>query len=449
MFTHALITVLLSINSAWCQSTPAYLKPNNPAPTGHFDLKILKSRAIGIDQFEWLWVRDAKGHNGWLLKSSALLPLDFSRQALLMKGQAIHSKPEDLLVPQKSLNQSQIVTLVDRFRDWYKIIYLENDIKYYGWVRSRFLNPHSKDAGYFFSTVETHLRMEPKMKAQILKNIEPGLPIIPISIKEDWALVEFAGTKGYIPFKNIKSRMDVSIKVRTDKGYFQPHASLYKNKILEIFSNPVWVGTGAYSIDLKEKPDMGSNTVTVIEPWQSLALQGYSVKKWSKSNIPHWGDLWWPETTIESNVEIIESVRPQLTYLKKSDIYQIEKSPVVPNLVFASTTHGVYRSFDGKSWYPLNDFKHGFPIKVANDGTLFVADQVSFDHGESFSHFIRWDKVFDTMPNNSKLSSGPVQIINVEPNPNNHRNITLSLKVGTNKYLQIYTPDMGQSWRLR
>lgn len=433
----------------FAQSTPVYLSPHNPAPTGHFDLKLLKKRATHYDQYEWLWVRDEKGNNGWVLKASALLPLDFSRQAILGKGEPIHPQPRNFNLPQKTLDQPQIVSIVKRHRDWYRIIYKDGDKKYFGWVRSRYLSPYSKDAGFFFSTAETHLRAEPKIKSKILQKIDPGLPIIPLNTKGDWALVNFAGKKGYIPLQNLKSRLDVAIKVRTSKGYFKPNPKLYQHKVLEIFANPIWVGSGAYTLELKAKPDMGSKTVTQVAPWQNLILQGYSIKKWGKSHVPRWGELWWPDTTIESNVEIIENLTAQSVRLRTSEIYQIEKSPVIRGLRFAAATHGIYRSFDGKQWYPLTQFKTGFPIKVAQNGTLFVGDQVSFDHGESFQHFIRWDLVFDSIPQLSKNTKGPIQILNVEPNRKNHKQITLSLRLGSNKYMQLYTPDFGKNWRLR
>ncbi len=444
-----LVFSLCTAVSAYSQSTPVFLTPHNPAPTGHFDLKMLRKRAVAFDQYEWLWVRDQKGNNGWILKASALLPLDFSRQAILGKGEPIHPQPRNFKLPQKTLNQSQIVTLVKRHRDWYRIIYKENDKNYYGWVRSRYLSPYSKDAGYFFSTVETHLRSEPRMKSKILTKIDPGLPIVPLNTKGEWALVRFGKNKGYIPLRNLKSRLDVAIKVRTAKGYFKPHPDLYKQKVIEIFANPIWVGSGAYSMDLKQQPNMASKTVAQVEPWQDLILQGYSIKKWGKSHVPRWGELWWPDTTIESNVEIIENLTAQSVRLRNSEIYQIEKSPTIKGLRFAAATHGVYRSFDGKKWYPLPQFKNGFPIKVAKNGTLFVGDKVSFDHGESFRHFIRWDLVFDSVPQLSKIAKGPIQILNVEPNQRNHNQITLSLRLGNNKYMQLYTPDFGKNWRLQ
>jgi SH3-like domain-containing protein len=444
------LSLLLSTHIfAHAQSTPVYLKPHNPSPTGHFDLKSLKKRVIAYDQFEWLWVKDPQGRNGWILKSSALLPLDFSRQAILPKGEAIYPQPRHFELPQKTLNQSQIVNLVKRYRDWYKIVYIENKQKFYGWVRSRYLSPYSKDPGYFFSTVETHLRVAPQSKSRILTKIEPGLPIVPLNTKGDWALVRFNNQKGYIPLQNLKSRLDVAMKVRTPEGYFKPHPSLYKNKVVEIFSNPIWVGSGAYSMELKAKPDMGSATVAQVAPWQTLILQGYSIKKWGKSFVPRWGELWWPETTIESNVEIIENLSAEAVRLKTSEIYQIEKSPVIKGLRFASGTKGVYRSFDGQNWHPLKPFKNGFPIKVAHNGTLFVGDKVSFDHGESFQHFIKWDRVFQSVPNKSKLAGSPIQILNVEPHSKSHQQVTLSLRVGGNKYIQLYTPDLGKNWRLR
>lgn len=443
-----LFSLLVSV-VAQAQSTPVYVTPHNPAATGHFDLKMLKKQAIAYDQFEWLWVRDEKGHNGWILKASTLLPLDFSRQAILGKGEPIHPQPRNFNLPQKTLPQAQIVTLVKRHRDWYKIIYKDGAQNFYGWVRSRYLSPYSKDAGYFFSTQETHLRQQPQYKSHIIEKIDPGLPIIPLNTKGEWALVQFNKKTGYIPLKNLKSRLDVAMKVRTQKGYFQPHPSLYQQKVLEIFANPIWVGSGAYSLELKQEPDMGSKTVAQVPPWQNLVLQGYSIKRWGKSHVPNWGELWWPDSTIESNVEIIKTLTPQAIRLKVSEIYQIEKSPVIKGLRFASATHGVYRSFDGQNWHPLKPFKNGFPIKVAANGTVFVGDKVSYDHGESFQDFVRWDLVFDSVPNKNRLGQGPIQILNVEPNMKNPKQVTLSLRVGNNKYMQFYTPNLGKSWRLR
>ena len=449
MRSFVFLGIFLSHFSLFAQSTPVYLKPNNPAATGHFDQKLLKKRLISYDQFEWLWVRTPTGKNGWILKASALLPMDFSRQAVLNKGEGIYPQPRNFKLPQFNLDQSQVVALVERKRDWFKIIYKRDGQNYYGWVRSRYLSPYSKDSGFMFSTHETHLRSKPQMKSSILAKISPGESIIPLNTKESWALVKFQGKKGYIPLQNLKSRIDVAIKVRTPKGYFKPHPSLYKEKVIEIFSNPLWVGTGAFTLDLKKEPSMSSPTVERVNPWASLILQGYSIKKWGKSHISRLGEVWWPESTIESNVEIITQINQKVTKLRSSEVYQIEKSPIVPGLKFASATQGVYRSFDGKNWYPLKGFKSGYPIKVAANGTLFVADKVSFDHGESFQNFVRWDLVFGSMPNKNGISQGPIQILNVEPNLKNHNQVTLSLKVGSNRYLQFYTPDLGKNWRLR
>ncbi len=444
-----LMLILITPLMAFPQSTAVFLKPHSPAPTGHFDLKLLKKRALQYDQFEWLWVRDQKGNNGWVLKSSTLLPLDFSRQAILSKGEPVHPEPKNYQLPQKTLAQSQVVALIQRHRDWYKIVYKDQGKNYYGWVRSRYLSPYSKDGGYFFSTVETHLRAKPQMKSKILQKVDPGLPIIPLSTKDEWALVSFGKKKGYIPLRNIKSRLDVAIKVRTPKGYFKPHNDLYKDKVLEIFTNPIWVGSGAYSLELKEQPSMTAATLAVVEPWQTLTLQGYSIKKWGKSHVSRWGELWWQDSTIESNVEIIQNLAPQQTRLKKSEIYQIEKSPIIPGLQIASATHGVYRSFDGYQWHPLPSFKNGYPIKFAKNGTLFVGDKISFDQGESFQHFIKWDEVFSALSKGKTPPQGPIQIINVEPNFKDHKKITLSLRVGSNQYMQLYTPNLGKDWRLR
>lgn len=441
-----LISLLTSLN-AYGRPTPVYLEPNNPAPTGHFRLEQLKDKAIAYDQFEWLWVRDSFGHSGWVLKSSVMLPLDFSRRAVLSQGEDVFAKPQSYDLPQRKILKSQVVTLVHRHRDWFQVMYKYGNDTLKGWVRARYLRPYSKDPGLFFLTQETPLRKEPKSKTKILETINPGEPMAPLRLLNGWAYVQVGNKKGYVPLQNIRSRIDIAMKVRTPEGYYKPHPSLINKKVLEIYSNPLWVGTGGYSIELKSTPDMGSNTVTTIEPWQTMTLQGYSIKRWGLSQIPKWGQLWWPDQTIESNIELIENFKPQAQTLKRSEVYQVQVSPTVPGLRFASTANGVFRSFDGKNWHPLPDFKNGYPLRMAKNGTLFVGDKVSFDQGESFHDYIRWDRVLSSIPLEGKLGHGPIQILNVEPNDNDYKKVTLSLKFGANKIMQIYTSDLGQSWR--
>ena len=265
-------------------SKAVYLQANGSIPTGHFNIDTLKSRAVQYDQFEWLWLRDSRGRKGWILKSRVLLPLDFSRQAIISRGKLLYQKPYFYEINPRKLSRTQIVILIGRHRNWYHIFYKDGEKKLKAWVDSKDLKPYSKDGGYFFSKTKTGLRKEPKNKAKIITPIEPGQAIIPLRAKGDWALVSFSGHRGYIPFRNLKTRLDLALKVKTDRGYFKPHPSLYKQKILEIFSNPLWIGTGAYSLELKSKPDMASKTVSTISPWQSMTLKGYSIKRWGKKS---------------------------------------------------------------------------------------------------------------------------------------------------------------------
>lgn len=434
---------------ALSEPSSVYLKPNHPAATGHFSKKLLLEKSVGYDQFEWLWVSNTQGQSGWVLKSSVLLPLDFSRQAVISKGEALYSKPRHFQSPSKILENSQLVNLIDRKRSWYKIVYKEGEQNKTAWVRAQYLSPHSKDAGLFFSTQPVHLRQSPKPKSNFLASIESGDPIVPLNTKGEWAYVQYGSQKGYIPFRNLRTRMDVAIKVRTDAGYFKPHPALYKQKIHEIFANPQWAGTGPYSLELKARPDMASPTVATVQPWHNMVVQGYTIKRWGASRLQRLGTVWWFDKTMESNVERIQSFPSQLVKLSKDEIYQIEKSKAAKELYFASATSGIYRSFDLKNWQPLGPFKNGFPIKLADNGVLFVGDKVSFDHGESFRDFIRWDLVFESLPNKEQITQGPLQILNVEPHKGSHKRLTLSLKVGKNKYMQLYTADFGKSWRIQ
>ena len=445
-----IFSLLLSLNALGAnhRSVPVYLAPNNPAATGHFKHSELKKSARAYRQYEWLWVRDSFGHEGWVLKSSVMLPLDYSRRAILSKGEVIFEKPRAAGLPIKRMQDNQIVGIIKRQGDWYKIVFVHNEKNAAGWVKAKHLQPYSKDPGLFYSMASTWLKQKPQIKTRRLVKVEPGIPLRPIKIKGNWTLVQLGKKKGWIELKHLKSRIDVAMKVRTKEGYYQPHPSLIKKSIVEIFSNPLWVGTGAYTVELKSKPDMGSNTVTTVKKWQSLTLQGFSVKRWGKSYVRRWGELWWPDQTLESNIEIIENFKPKTTLLSRGEIYQVERSPSIDGLRFASTLRGVFRSFDGKNWHPLPAFKNGYPIKISKNGIVFVGDKVSFDHGESFQEYIRWDKILTAIPIERRLGHAPIQILNVEPSRKNSKHVTLSVKLGNDRIVQVYTANLGKSWQM-
>ena len=204
----------------------------------------------------------------------------------------------------------------------------------------------------------------------------------------------------------------------------------------------------SYTLELKARPDTSGPTVAQVSPWEDLVVQGYALKRWGKSGLPQWGELWWPDTTLESNVAFRENPSPAFYQLSKGKIYQMEQSPVVSGLHFASTSQGVYRSFDGLRWEALKPFKKAFPLKLTKNGTLFVGDQVSFDHGESFRPFVRWDLIFHRLGGRLKTKPGPVQILRVAPDLGNPEKVTLSLSLGSGDRVRLYTSNLGRNWSL-
>ena len=443
-----ILNALLSSIIASAQTVPVYLKPNHPAPTGHFNKSELTHKTVHNEEFEWLWVKDVSGRQGWVLKSLVMLPLDFSRQAVLARNNVIFSKPTPSASTQR-LERAQIVSLVKRQNEWYKIYYRDGKKNNYGWIKSRYLQPYSKDPGVFYSTATMSLRKAPQLKAPVVDVVHSGDRLLPIRLKKNWAYVQKGKKKGYLPIKYIKSRLDVAMKVRTPKGYFKPHKSLLSGKITEIFANPLWLGTGNFSVELKAQPSMSANNVTTLRPWQSLTMQGFSIKKWGKtSHMRNLGSVWWPIETVESNIELPAHYSKMVNNLSKDKIFQLVYNPKVKGLRFASTLEGVYRSFDGIEWYPLPGFRSGYPLTMTRTGTLFVGDKVSFDHGESFHEYIRWDKILDLIPKTQEKGFAPIQIIKVQPKAQDINKIKISMRMGYKRHVEVFTNDFGKSWTL-
>jgi len=433
--------------SAFAIAIPGYLRPTHPAPTGHYHHEDLLSHTREYDEFEWLWVRTPAGTQGWTLKSSVLLPLDFSRKAVLEGSYLIYDNPGLKQGTAIRLKGERVVSVLSRKRRFYKITYKDKGRAHTGWVKDQHLQPVTKDAGYFIATDDVNVRSRPKKNGKVVAQFPAETRLIPVKVVGHWVHVRKGKLHGYVPLSKLKTRLDVASKLRTRGGYHKPHRKYFGTKIVEIFPNPLWVGTGDYTLDLKSQPDMSSKTVATLKPWASMSLRGHAVQRWGHSFLPGTGKVWWPAEFIESSVRVPKSNDSQAYKLPKKSILQELQSPLVKGLRFASTPYGIFRAQKGKYWRQVGPFKKGQPLTMSANGTLFVGDKVSFDHGESFKEYIRWDKVFEALPDSGASHREPIRIVQVAPQGKGNKTIYVSLKVGEKENYTLMTPDFGKSWK--
>lgn len=133
-------------------------------------------------------------------------------------------------------------------------------------------------------------------------------------------------------------------------------------------------------------------------------------------------------------------VNPVFQHIRIASTNGMEKKSLAP---------GLYRSTDGRTWFPLRGFNQRAPVfTIAQDGILFVEDKVSFDNGEHFTTYVHWGALFEALKREHIHSAQGTKIKKIEPFNNSSKQLILEIDIGLKQALKLYTPDRGESWAL-
>jgi hypothetical protein len=424
-----------------------FLKPYSAVPTGHHNVEYLKSTLVGQEKIRWVLVKDiASGRTGWTPKQNLLTPLHFSTKARLLAGSPVYREKKDR-APDTALSPKTetSVDLLDIQNEWVMVsMNLQTGVTVTAWVPIAQLYTVDRDAGYFFARCDQPLRKTGAIKSPTLGKVASGQRLRPIGALGDWVHVGYNSAKGYVsgylPSNQIISRVDISMKVKTDKGFEKPRHTMIGEKIYAIYVNPLWLGTAVHPVPLFQEPIASAPVIGYAKPWGHLLQQDSIEQDWAASKLPG-GLVWWQIP--DERGELM-----QLTKLALNSIKQIKENPLFKHIKTASA-RGLYRTTDGVYWAPIRGFQGYNPaFTYAKDGTLFVEDQVSFDNGEHFTPYVFWENLLKTLRENNRGVKNVVKITDIETINNTSQQVILELDIGSARKVKMYTADRGQTWTL-
>lgn len=419
---------------------PVYLKTTSPVPTGHYSIESLNKNKILSRKSVWVNVKTGEGLSGWLPKEVLLTPLHFSSKATLLAHSPLYPKDDiqQNTVPLTSQKEG-LVSLLEVVGDRC-LVQIGNSIY---WTSSEYLLPVAKDPGFFITQRMTILRERPSVKSQWRQKITAGQRLKPIEVRGEWLKVSFNGQEGFVPRPDIISRIDIAMRVKTNEGFEAPSKILLSKKVFAIYVNPLWLGTTEDEIPLYQEPSTSSTIVTQLPPWSHLLQQNSLEQTWTLSTVKDLGNVWWQTRDIPLNT-------PTSLEIAHSDIQKLVVNPVFNHIQFASTqgeSEGLYRSQDGKNWFPIRGFTQRSPVfTISKDGVLFVDDKVSFDNGEHFTPYVHWGALFEALKRHRMGTIQNTKIKNIETLNSASQQIIVELDVGLKDSVKVYTADRGETW---
>jgi hypothetical protein len=161
-------------------------------------------------------------------------------------------------------------------------------------------------------------------------------------------------------------------------------------------------------------------------------------------------EAWWPmaEGFSEDGKKAGPPAGKRLTTaeLFKRKIFDVATSASVPGLQFVSA-QGVFRTTDGKSWARVAALKDGnFPLAVARSGAVFAGPYASFDHGETFQQFVKWDALIDALKATYEIDPARLQVLDIRALDPMGERLRLALEIGVGQPAVALTNDQGLTW---
>lgn len=436
MSSSSFLLILLQFLAVQSWGKPVYLRPNWPVATENLSIEELNENIINEAESTWLKIKTKNGMFGWVLEENLINAIYFSKFLSIKSQEDLFLKPDFRSKPVRKIETDQIVELIDQRGLWVEIK-IEGGGQF--WVKEDQIEPYSKDPGLFYVTTHTQLKQKPLNNSIVLAKISSGQKLqIKSLIKNQWAQVIYKEKVGFVPLAHLKSRLNIAQKVRTSTGWVNNSASLFGQKIFELLVNPNWVGTGEFSIDLKMSPQSNSRTLATIKPWSDLTVFARKKIHWIQSHVNDHGEVWWQKE---------EHVIPMPKVKNLSNVRQIVRNP--KSKIFFASANGLFKSLDGVEWEPVEEAANkSQAIGIARDGTLFVGEKLTLDHGKSFQPYIKWDNLVEQLTYIENIHPKYLSILKITPLQGSSQRLLLKLDVGEKKEIQVLTEDQGKNWRL-
>ncbi len=155
------------------------------------------------------------------------------------------------------------------------------------------------------------------------------------------------------------------------------------------------------------------------------------VEVWIMSLIPKVGPVWWRQSAytqnqVRSNLELNIAGEKLLEKEIFSLSYQSKASH--EGLISAK---GIYKTLDGENWQKLSLFAdQDWPVYIAKNGWYYVGPYVSQDKGATFTSYIRWEILSQSLEKHLNTPPKQIKLRNLEVTVKNSDQILVKVDAG-------------------
>lgn len=397
----------------WNDAVFFYRTPSSTFPSGQASLRDLKrmERKSDLDfvyRVHW-------NNKAYLANASQILrDIQTSTWVRTKSTTALYESPQldsnklTILIPNTSL---RVLNVMNHWAAVY-------DGHIVGWIPFHHTNTVREDPGLFVALIDTYIRSLPQQGAPILSTAAKGSRWIPQQIMEDWLEVQWEGQRAYLDLAHLAHRIDFSNWAYHRTQGWMRMGSRSAGIVTSDSQEKFWLKDfNAFETDPK-KALMTDSLTDGPQLRSRVLLENISAVRWVMSYVEGHGDVWWKNEIFKDPVKNQNKNRMNFEDLLKKDLFSLSfvgsKSPklqknstVVPQgaspISGLASSHGVFKTNDGQYWERMSEFgEENLPVCIHPDGIWFVGSFRSFDQGQTFEPFLRWDLLAEIIQNELK-----------------------------------------------
>jgi hypothetical protein len=407
-------------------AVPVYLKPSSLFSSGSFPREALERKTRETQLEAWLKIKTKDNKVGWLPSEYVITPLELAkfvysrgptriRTTAQMESLNAYTWPPDLKL--KILEMKGDWILCERLTDLSgpKI----------SWMRSHELKIKDEKFAKAWMKKATALKSSSAKNSSSLETLRAHQLVEVLNESGEFLKVQSESFEGYIKKSQAITINDLNGKAVIPK--FGPEVT---------------------RIPLRSEASPEAKLVSEVTDGAPLTVLDRQLLKWGHVKMNEQGTFWWSiddENTLPKVWN--ETLKITTSELFGRKIYDMVSSPEIPYLKFASAK-GIFKTMDGKNWEQISQFKdENYPLAVSQSGVIFVGAFASFDHGESFEPYLRWENLITAA--RVKYHSSPrfLQILKVSPLDEAGDQIELKMDLGMKTPSKFKSRDHGLTWQ--
>lgn len=453
LITAVIAALALTLGTARAEAgTPVYLKPESRFASGQYARTWLEARTKDIQLQRWfrVWTTtsDRRTVYGWIAEDHVLTQLRLSSIARLTRNEPDRSEASlDSLRGGRIPKGAQVIIL-ERAGSWSRVRVLgENSPNKERGRDSWILNEAlTRDPGNqvekAYVIQSTPIRLQPNLKVKPIESFDPHREVNVVSAEGAWLEVQIDARQmslgldiqtGWIERKNVWLSSDL-ISAGSASG-----------KTASENVRPLFAG-----LELRSAPLPEANIVTLLSGTEALHILGSQYLKWGQVRIPDHGTLWWPITDSHETDLVAPPMTLSTQELVSRSLFDLAASHSIPGFKIASAK-GVFQTTDGKTWKKISSFEEkNFPVAITGSSpeklALFVGPFLSTDQGKTFSEWIRWDRLVQSIKTKTGMPPNRMRLSALEMIDDSGQKIRLTLDLGRAKPVVVSTKDRGANF---